>query len=219
MAISAELSTQLRQLAAGLDLDPGSLHDALEGLVSYVRQAVPSYCGLQLTLFDHGWPVTLTEVINSANLPAVTSLRVSLQALGSGTVSGGHLVFGATTPGAFVDLAADLSYVLGVPYATGNDAVRPTALGAATPMQQAEPALIVLDVASLPTGSVSGVSGLAEVSIINRAVGGLIEDGHLPEEAHALIRGGAASAGIAPHLFAARLLPSGDDEHIGGLGG
>lgn len=213
MAISVELSHQLRQLASSLDLDPDSLHDALAGLVSYVQQAVPSYCGLQLTLFDHGWPVTLTQLTDTDDRPATTSLKVSLHALtGRPDSDGGQLLFCATTPGAFVDLAADLSYALGVPVASdpGPSFVE-QGDGSATP-PAADSAPIVLDSGTIPAGSVSGLSGLAELSVINQAVGTLIDRGHLPEDAHDVIRGGAAAAGVAPHLFAARLLRTEDDD-------
>jgi hypothetical protein len=39
----------------------------------------------------------------------------------------------------------------------------------------------------------SGLTGLDELSTINQVVGSLIAQRHLPEQAHARLRGGAAS--------------------------
>ena len=52
----------------------------------------------------------------------------------------------------------------------------------------------------------SGLTGLDELSTINQAIGFLMDQGHPPEQAHATLSGGAASAGVEPHIFAARLL-------------
>lgn len=198
MAVSPELSAQLRLLAAGAVLDGDPLSEDVADLVSYVQQAVPSYVGMRLVLLDHGWPVTLTELIGAAEMPVVTSLRIGLTALADGTGYGGSLVFWATATGAFVDLAADLSHALGLPVTT-------PATASSGPRFSSP---IELDVVSLPAAAVSALDGLTELSIINQAIGSLIEQGHLPDEAHEVIRQGAAAAGLAPHLFAARLLPS-----------
>jgi hypothetical protein len=69
----------------------------------------------------------------------------------------------ATTPGAFVDLAADLAWVLEV-----------------------QPSALVLDRhLVLPSPPAQGVVGLREHATINRAIGALIERGHSPESARA----------------------------------
>jgi hypothetical protein len=69
-----------------------------------------------------------------------------------------------------------------------------------------QPLGIRLD-ADLPPGSHTfGLSGLIELSTINRAVGIMIDRGHHPDEVHATLRRLAAASGLAPHAFALRLL-------------
>jgi hypothetical protein len=53
---------------------------------------------------------------------------------------------------------------------------------------------------------VSGVTGLDDLSTINRAAGILIDQGHEPDQAHAALRRHAAAAGVETHVYAARLL-------------
>ena len=53
---------------------------------------------------------------------------------------------------------------------------------------------------------VSGVTGLDDLSTINRAIGILIDQGHHPDQAHATLGQYAAAAGVAIHVYAARLL-------------
>ena len=52
----------------------------------------------------------------------------------------------------------------------------------------------------------SALDGLDELSMVNRAVGILIDQGHHPNEAHATLRRQVAEAGVEPHLYGARLL-------------
>ena len=65
---------------------------------------------------------------------------------------------------------------------------------------------IALDADLPPPTLVSGLTGLDELATINRAVGLLIDQGHHPVQAHATLQRHAAGAGIAPHVYAARLL-------------
>ncbi len=112
-----------------------------------------------------------------------------------------RIVFYAATPGALVDLAADLSHALGVPTITGrvSDGGEPADVAG-------HDAAIRLDDDLPPVSMVSGLVGLAELSTINRAAGFLIGQGHLPVDAHDTLRRGASAAGLDTHLFAARLL-------------
>jgi hypothetical protein len=54
--------------------------------------------------------------------------------------------------------------------------------------------------------TMSALDGLDELSMVNRAVGILIDQGHHPNEAHATLRRQVAEAGVEPHLYGARLL-------------
>jgi hypothetical protein len=47
---------------------------------------------------------------------------------------------------------------------------------------------------------------MAELSTVNRAIGFLIGQGHIPSDAHEILCRGAAGAGVEVHVFAAGLL-------------
>ena len=55
---------------------------------------------------------------------------------------------------------------------------------------------IVLDADLPPATLVSRLTGLADASTINRAVGMLIDQGHHPDEAHATLHRHAVTAGV-----------------------
>jgi hypothetical protein len=97
----------------------------------------------------------------SRDAGAVTSLHLPLSVV---TVAAtGELVLFATTPGAFVDLTANLAADLA--YATNADA-----------------GVFALD-AHLTPSAASMPVGVAGFSIVNRAVGALIQRGWSPEQA------------------------------------
>jgi hypothetical protein len=155
--------------------------------------AVASFRGLQLTINSNGFPVVLTAFGDGHNVAVLTSLRVPLTLMDSHFATESRVVFYASTPGAFVDLAADLSY----------------AFDQRTPGQDGDhPAwpLIRLDADLPPDGPTFSLSGVAELSAINRAVGVLIDQGHHPDDAYEILRGHAARAGLDPYAWAARLL-------------
>ena len=67
-------------------------------------------------------------------------------------------------------------------------------------------ATIRLDADLPPVSMTSGLVGSEELTTINRAVGLLIGQGHLPGDAHDLLRRGALAVGLDADRFAARLL-------------
>jgi hypothetical protein len=160
---------------------------------------VSSYLGLRLTLVIDGWPVTLTAFGDIDGVGPVTSLRLSLSVLGPAFDPQSRVVFYAGTPGAFVDLAADLSYLQRWRGSAG------TADAANDDGDGHRPA-VALD-GDLPAESVApGFSGLTEYGTINRAVGVLIGRGHQPQRAHVTLRRAAAARGLALPAYAAQLL-------------
>ena len=66
--------------------------------------------------------------------------------------------------------------------------------------------MIELDIDLLPASRTSGLTGLAELTVLNRAIGVLIQQGHDIEEAQHVLRREAAAAGVEPHVYAARIL-------------
>lgn len=189
----------LRRLAASIGSDTDLLQRSLTGLVAGLRGTATSYHGLRLTLVDRGCPVTLTEFADPGVVSA-SSLRVDLALIVVDADPASRIVFYAGTPGAFVDLAADLQYALKVTIAPRRTAP--------SRFDEDDDGMSMLELdGDLPSVStVSGLTGLVEFSTINRAVGLLIGRGYLVDAAHEVLREGAAAAGMAVHVFAAGLV-------------
>ena len=211
MDIPTALFRDLLHLCSSVGLDDDAVSAPLVALVGDLRSAVPSYRGLHLTLVENGHPVSLTAFLNSEDAESITtSLRLPLAAFGSGFDPDSGVVFYAATPGAFVDLAADLGYALDTPTTTpdacGSPAGDADGYGHQNAGHRNGHPVIAVD-ANLPLTVVeSGLTGLEELSTINQAVEFLMDQGHHSEQAHATLRGGAASAGVEPHIFAARFM-------------
>lgn len=182
MDFTTVLVMHLHELGGEIGIADAALGAPLTAVTVALETAVPSYVGMQLTVVERGHPVTLTAI--STDRTTRTSLRLPLRVLGPRFDPESRVVLYAGTPGAFVDLAADLRYALH--------------------QQDCEPR-IILD-ADGPPSSVSGVSGLYELSTINRAIGVLIGRGHHPDHAGETLRRDAARQGIEPHAYAVRLL-------------
>ena len=205
MDIPTALFNQLAQFANSVGFDAEILHLPLTNLVADMRAVIPSYRGLQVTILFSDQPVTLTELIPQQTDGAVTtSLRVPLSLLGPGHDEGSRIIFYASTPGAFVDLAADLGYVLKAAVRTDHlDGDR--AASDAAPYAEL-PISLVLDGDLSPDLADSGLTGLPELSSINRALGILIDRGHNAGDAYDILLLEATAAGVATHVFAARML-------------
>ncbi len=121
---------------------------------------VPSYLGLSMTLQVDRTPVTFTFLTAAVAGDVCASLWLPLVPSGA-PGRGGNVVFFASTPGAFRDLADDARWMF-------------TLYGQA-----------VLDGHLLATGPVGreGSSSLGDFSDINQAIGVLIAMGHAAPEA------------------------------------
>jgi hypothetical protein len=221
------LLRDLLQLSSSVGLDDDAITEPLGTLMEDLRTAVPSFRGLRLTVADKGHPVSLTAFLPIHDGDSIsTSLHVRFAALGSGFDGESRVVFYATTPGAFVDLAADFAYALDTPTAStpvgsadsadgdGRHGSDPTDGDGQHPDDQPDgdghhsdsDRLIVLDADLPPPTTRSGLVGLDERSTIDRALGVLIDQGHHPDGDQATLRHLAAAAGVEPHVYAARLL-------------
>ena len=139
-------------LSGALDDRGADLAELLRTLTEDVGLAVPSFLGLSVSLLVGGDALGWTAMIEPhAGHEIGTSARLPLVALGRVEESS-EIVFYAGTPGGFVDLAADVSFVLGI-----------------------DPSTVVLDDDLIPPEHSGGVSGLADVSLVNQAVGALID--------------------------------------------
>ena len=208
MELPSALLAHVQDLTASIGDHDRDLDDTLAALTAALRATAATSCGLRLTIVDNQWPVTLSAFTDGPDAPVATSLRLPLALVSLAVDPESRVVFFAVTSGAFTDLAADLSYALG-----------------GIPVDQASPAVdgvdqrgthvdgrrraIELD-ADLPLFSrVSGLTGLAELTVLNRAIGMLVAQGHDIEQAHQVLRGDAAAAGAEPHIYAARILRQG----------
>ena len=134
-------------------------------------------------------------------------MRIPLRALGPRFDPDSRVTLYAATAGAFVDLAADLSYALHLPTSTDRFTDAGSSNGDDQRCGQVDDdRRITLDADVPPNPLDSGVSGLSELSTINRAIGVLIDHGHHPDHAGETLRGDASIEGLEPHGYAARLL-------------
>ncbi len=211
MELPTALLRDLLQLSSTDGNDGQAIDKRLTVVVTTLRAAVPSYRGMSLTLVHHDHPVRVTAFVPPEDGEAVTaSLRIPVSSLVPRSDPGSRIVFYAATPGAFVDLAADLDYLLQTQIGSLDEPEPPAwsgHLGGRSPSTGADGHRPMLLDSDLPPATLlSGMTGLEELSIINRAVGILVAKGHHPERAHAVLRRRAASAGVEAHVYAARLL-------------
>jgi hypothetical protein len=178
-------ASHLRDLIESIGLDD-HVTRSLAALTTDVRTAVSSYLGLRLTVVLDGWPVTLTSFLMGDGLAPATSLRLVMSPTAAAFDAERQIVFYSSTPGAFVDLAADSAYLQG----------------------RSEPhgPAVAIDIDLPPITLVSGFTGLAEYVMINRAIGLLIDSGLLTDQARATLHRDAAVNGLPLHLHAAQLL-------------
>jgi hypothetical protein len=180
VAVSAALVADLKALTDVLDKPGIDLEDLLRTVAADTQRAVDSYLGLTMTLIIDGYPITLTAIDPD---DIATSLRLPLDVLGDAE-PGSVLVLYAARPGALIDLAADLSFVLGL-----------------------SPNTITLDDDLTPSNdNPAGLQGLAEMVQVNQAIGILIERGHLPDSARTELRRLAHHAQTTLHAAAQQLI-------------
>ena len=187
MQLPRSLLAQLDSLSAGLDADGTDLHAILEVLIDDLAEAVPSFTGLTATMRVNGVAVTFTALAPHAQ----STSRASMLLPTADGDSGHSLVFYATSPGAFAELAADARA------ASGLDG------------------RIVVD-GHLPPPAHS--DGLDEMAEINQAIGVLIEAGHSPVEATAELERRATDTGGSRRQIATdilRQLPAPEDDDQG----
>jgi hypothetical protein len=201
--LPAALLAHLQALAASIGQDNHDLDHTLAALTTALHLTTASYCGFQLTVVENRWPVTLTAFIDGHDVPVGTSLRLPLALVSRAVDPESRVVFFALSPGAFTDLAADLSYALGgVPV----EQRMPAADGRRGTRADGQRIAIELDADLPPHSRRSGLTGLAELTLLNRAIGMLVDQGHEIEQAHQQLRRDAAAAGVEPHIYAARII-------------
>jgi hypothetical protein len=157
------LSAGLARLTESLGRPEADLEGELRRLSDELASAVDSYLGLSITITGDAGPVTMSTWQPDAGRAAVGSSLLIPLPLICATPPGSALILHAAQPGAFVDLAADLSF----------------ALGEALPT-------FVLDqhlTEHANRSSTPELIGLAESSQINQAIGVLLACGRTREQA------------------------------------
>ena len=143
-----------------IDEDDQDLDDTLVALTTALRTTAASYCGFQLTILENHSPVILSAFTDGQDGPVGTSLRLPL-GLVSSVDGDSRVVFFAGNPGAFTDLAADLSHALGgIPIEQQSPAADGMDLGG-THMDGHRKA-IELDVDCISDGETSIIGGMLE---------------------------------------------------------
>jgi hypothetical protein len=182
--VSDAVTADLAALSEALEDPDADLAELVHRLGDSCSLAVGSYLGFSISLVVDEVVVSvsvLEEFLDPSEI--ATSVMFSLTALGD-HAPGGEIVLYAGTPGAFVDLAADLTYAL----RAGPDAVR-------------------LDQHLTPPDPALGASGTA-LSEQNQAIGILLERGHDHDKALAELKRLARLDAISVQSAAQRLIKS-----------
>jgi hypothetical protein len=163
--LAAALAADLAGLSRAIDDPEFELETDLRALIAHLQDAVESYLGLRMTMTIEDRRLSFATYAGGVVPTDIgSSLRLALSAVAA-TDGGSFLVFFAAAPGAFVDLAADLSYAL-----------------------QVDLSDLVLDEDGLAGPGAGGINGLPAWSDVNRAVGVLIGRGHTLESAREELR-------------------------------
>jgi hypothetical protein len=171
---NSDLAVELEILTAALDQPSTDIAHTLRQLALNAAAAITTYLGLSVLVVRSDPPFTFTSLADGVVAEDIrTSLRVELPGIGYGgdrlTVAV-HLY--ARSPGAFVDLAADLAWLT----------VRPLSE-------------FVLDQhLTVPTPMNIGTQ-LHAASVVNQAIGVLIGHGYTPDQALWQLDTRAAHAG------------------------
>jgi hypothetical protein len=184
VTITAALAADLRLLTATLDEPGADIAHTLQLLAADTAAGVPSYLGLSVTATRSGPPFTSTHLLDDVvNGDVATSLRLRLPGHRDGrsppTVV---IILYAGSPGAFVDLAADLAWLTARPLT-----------------DFALDQHLTIPAKSLTEGQ------LRADSTTNQAIGVLIGRGYTPQQADWELDTQTGHAG-ADRLIAARLI-------------
>ena len=194
MEISAALAADLGLLTDALNDPDIDIIAVLRLMARDLKSAVDSFAGLSLSVLSGDQLMSFTAMERGSGLATVvSSMRLPLAVLpGADGTGDGSLILYAGRAGAFVDLAADLSWL------TGHE------LGRFTLDQHLH----------LPPNDGAG-RGLREASAINQAIGVLIGRGFTPEEAARELAARAAAAGSTRYAIAETLLAAPHEDRSG----
>jgi hypothetical protein len=186
---TAALAADLATLTETLDDSDAVIAETLQELAADARLAVRSYLGLSVAITVSGQQINLTALDDLTGPGDILASLLLPLPLAKPDSNGAEpliaLILYAARPGAFIDLAADLSWL------THRDLSE-----------------FALDEHLTLGHDPDEPSGLGAVSVINQAIGMLIARGHLPENAEREITARAARAGVDRHTAAGHILAS-----------
>ncbi len=188
MNVPSPFTDDFRLLNDVLESHPSEIAATLALLMTETALAVPSYLGLAVVVVrPHELPLEISTFDNDLEVDQIgTSLRFRIRK-DSAVDEDGHavieLIIYAATPGALVDLAADLTWLTGRP-----------------------PGEIRLDEDLVVAKRGVSTRSLASWSTVNQALGVLIGSGMTTEEADAELSARAALTEGGRHLAAFDLL-------------
>jgi hypothetical protein len=186
---TAALAADLATLTETLDDSDAVIAETLQELAADARLAVRSYLGLSVAITVSGQQINLTALDDRTRPGDILASLLLPPPLAKPDSNGAEpliaLILYAGKPGAFIDLAADLSWL------THRDLSE-----------------FALDEHLTLGHDPDEPSGLGGVSVINQAIGMLIARGHLPEDAEREITARAARADVDRHTAAGHILAS-----------
>jgi hypothetical protein len=185
MAITAATVVALTALTEALDDPDADIEHSLQLMALSAAAAVPSYRGLSIEVAQSNPPL---HILAMADRIVTGDARTSLQFTMPGprepsswpTVS---IILFADSPGAFVDLAADLAWLT----------TRP-------------PTDFVLDQHLTAAAQPTSERQLREATAINQAIGALINRGYTPQQANTELSTQATNSSTDRHTVARRIL-------------
>ena len=186
MNITTGLASDLRRLTAALDEPGADIAHSLHKMAADTQAAVRSYLGLNVSV-SRSDPLFTFTCLNDGVVAGdiATSLRLTLPSTGdSWAPPAVALILYAGSPGAFVDLAADLAWLTARPLGD-----------------------FVLDQdLTIPAGSASSGAQLSAASVIKQDIGVLIGLGYPTQQADWRLDTQAAHAGTDRHTAAELIL-------------
>ena len=195
MKLTPALVADLTSLTAALDDPDVDLQCSLDRLGRTLGTAISSFLGLSMTVRVDDHPITVTTTSRTAAPATVAGSPVVGASISLPLPErAATVVFYAGSPGAFVDLAADVTHAWTLP-----------------------PGAVVIDAQLTPDpdcDSRTEVGGLAEFDVVHQAVGVLVGRGHLPAAAHHELDQQARTTGVdviaAAHAILDSTWPSTD---------
>lgn len=187
MTITPALAAELAMLTQTLDQPGTDIADTLIRLIADVQSAVDSYLGLSIAIATSGSPFDFTVLDQNTRPDDIkTSVLIPLAGASAGQASASDsvaVILYAGVPGAFTDLAADLSWITGRRLAEFS-------LDEHRDLQVADP----------------GPTPLSTRWTVDQAIGVLIGRGSTFEQAERKLHERAATAGIEVQQAAALVL-------------